>query len=195
MKNWWSTLILGIIAIILGFYILLGGDAAAGNVALVAALYMLISGVISLFRGNDDKIGRYQGIIAVIVGALVLFLYAFNILPTDWDFTIFAVGAIIVGAMGLYNAFFARGGRQFSWGPVLVNGLLIIWGIMIFFARVQDFDLQTVTAWILIIMGTIITLWAYLTRNKNDAPAEDVSKETTSDDAASKIDNATDEAS
>ncbi len=195
MKNWWFTLIQGIIAIILGFYILFGGDAAAGNVALVAALYMLISGIISLFRGNDDAIGRYQGIVAIIAGALVLFLYAFNILPTYWDFTVFAIGAIIVGAMGLYNAFFARGGRQFSWGPVLVNSLLVLWGIMIFFARIQDFNLQTVTGWILVAMGAVIALWAYFTRDKDDAPVEDVSKKAASDDAAAKIDDATDEAS
>jgi uncharacterized membrane protein HdeD (DUF308 family) len=193
-SKWWVAVLEGIVAIVLGFYLLFGGDAAAGNVALVAALYMLIAGVLSLFRGSDDAIGRYQGILAVIVGALVLFLYAFNILPTYWDFTIFAIGAIIVGLLGLYSAFFDRGGRDFSWGPVLINALLVLWGVLIFFARVQDFDLQNVTAWILIIMGAIIAIWGYFSRD-DDTLEEDVSETITSEDVASKIDDASDEAS
>ncbi len=165
-KSWWAPLVQGIIAIILGLYILIGGDPAAGNVVLVAGLYILIAGIISLFRGSSDAIGRYQGIVGVIVGALVLFLYAFDILPTFWDFTIFAIGAILVGAMGLYANFFDRGGRDFSWGPVLINALLILWGAMIFFSRVQDFDLQSITAWILIAIGAILALWGFFSRNK-----------------------------
>ena len=197
-SKWWVTVLEGVVALILGFYLLFGGDAAAGNVALVAALYMLIAGILSLFRGSDDAIGRYQGIIAVIVGALVLFLYAFNILPTYWDFTIFAIGAIIVGLLGLYSAFFDRGGRAFSWGPVLVNALLVLWGVMIFFARVQDFDLQSVTAWILIIMGAIIAIWGYFNRGDEEV-VEEVPEDVTPEDVQEKIEDtiedATDEAS
>lgn len=195
-SKWWVTVLEGIVALILGFYLLFGGDAAAGNVALVAALYMLIAGILSLFRGSDDAIGRYQGIIAVIVGALLLFLYAFNILPFYWDMTIFAIGAVIVGLLGLYSAFFDRGGRAFSWGPVLVNALLVLWGVLIFLARVQDFDLQSVTAWILIIMGAIIAIWGYFHRDdEDDAAKEDVSKEISPDDTASQIEDVKDEAS
>lgn len=195
-SKWWVTVLEGIVALILGFYLLFGGDAAAGNVALVAALYMLIAGILSLFRGSDDAIGRYQGIIAVIVGALLLFLYAFNILPFYWDMTIFAIGAVIVGLLGLYSAFFDRGGRAFSWGPVLVNALLVLWGVLIFLARVQDFDLQSVTAWILIIMGAIIAIWGYFHRDdEDDAAKEDVSKEISPDDTASQIEDVNDEAS
>lgn len=165
-RSWWVTLIQGIVAIVLGLYLLFGGDAAAGNVALVAALYMLVAGVLALIRGSDDAIGRYQGIIAVVVGALVLFLYAFDILSTYWDFTIFAIGAILVGLLGLYSEFFDRGERELSWARILVNALLLLWGVMIFFSRVQEFDLQGITAWILIAMGGIITVWSYLSRGK-----------------------------
>jgi uncharacterized membrane protein HdeD (DUF308 family) len=168
-KSWWINLVQGIIAILLGLYLLFGGDSAAGNFALVAALYMLVIGLLALIRGSNDRIGRYQGIVAVAVGAVVLFLYAFNILPTYWDFTIFAIGAMLVGIMGLYSEFFDRRGRDLSWARVLVNALLLLWGIMIFFARVQDFNLQTTTAIILIAMGIVIAVWGYLTRGKVEA--------------------------
>jgi uncharacterized membrane protein HdeD (DUF308 family) len=189
-RSWWVTLIEGIAILILGLYLLFGGDAAAGNVALVLALYMLIVGIIALIRGSSDRIGRYQGIIAVIVGALVLFFYAFDILDTFWDFTIFAIGAILVGLMGLYSEFFDRGGRDFSWGRFLFNALLLLLGVMIFFARVQDFNLQSIISWILIAMGAIMAVWAFLNRDKEEVVEEvtpkDIQKEIvdTKEDAA-----------
>lgn len=192
-RSWWVTLIEGIVIALLGFYLLLGGDVAAGNVALVLALYMLFVGVIALIRGSSDRIGRYQGIIAVVVGALVLFLYAFNILPTFWDFTIFAIGAILVGLMGLYSEFFDRGKRDFSWGRFLFNALLVLLGVMIFFARIQDFNLQAIISWILIAMGVIMAVWAFLNRDKEEV-VEEIPKEVAPEDIQKEIENVTDEA-
>jgi uncharacterized membrane protein HdeD (DUF308 family) len=192
-RSWWVTLIEGIVIALLGFYLLLGGDVAAGNVALVLALYMLFVGVIALIRGSSDRIGRYQGIIAVVVGALVLFLYAFNILPTFWDFTIFAIGAILVGLMGLYSEFFDRGKRDFSWGRFLFNALLVLLGVMIFFARIQDFNLQAIISWILIAMGVIMAVWAFLNRDKEEV-VEEIPKEVAPEDIQKEIEDVTDEA-
>jgi uncharacterized membrane protein HdeD (DUF308 family) len=192
-RSWWVTLIEGIAIILLGIYLLIGGDAAAGNVALVLALYMLIVGVIALIRGSSDRIGRYQGIIAVIVGALVLFLYAFNILPTYWDFTIFAIGAILVGLMGLYSEFFDRGGRDFSWGRFLFNALLLLLGVMVFFARIQDFDLQAIISWILIAMGAIMAVWAFLNRDKEEV-VEEIPEEVTTEDVQEQVEEAIEDA-
>ena len=193
-SRWWVTVIEGIVAVLLGLYLVFGGDAAAGNVALVLALYMLIVGVLALLRRSDDAIGRYQGIVAVIVGALVLFLYAFNILPFYWDMTIFAIGAVLVGLMGLYSEFFDRGGRSLSWSRVLVNALLLVLGIMVFFARVQDFDLQAVIGWILIAMGVIIAVWGYLNRDEEEE-VEEVSAEVVQDKIEDTREDASDEAS
>jgi uncharacterized membrane protein HdeD (DUF308 family) len=197
-RSWWVTLIEGIVIVLLGLYLLFGGDAAAGNVILVLALYMLIVGIIALIRGSNDRIGRYQGIIAVIVGALVLFLYAFDILPTYWDFTIFAIGAVLVGLMGLYSEFFDRGGRDFSWGRFLFNALLLLLGVMVFFARIQDFDLQAIIAWILVAMGAIMAVWAFLNRDKNEVVEENPEKVTpknVEEKIEDTVQDATDEAS
>ena len=168
-KNWWVTLIQGIIAILLGLYLLVGGNRAAEVFGIVAALYILIVGVIEIFRGNRQGVGFYRGIIGVVVGGLLLLLAAFDILSFYWAFTIFGLGVISVGALGLYAAFFDRGGRDFAWGPVFVNALLLLWGILIFVARMQDFDLQSISGLILVAMGVIIVLWGYFTRDKDDS--------------------------
>ena len=182
-SKWWVTLAQGIIAILLGIYLLVGGDTAAGNFALVAGLYILIMGVLELWRGSGS-VSRWRGIIGVIVGALILLLKAVNILPTYWDFTIFAIGAMIVGALGLYASFFARSGRRFDWGPVIVNGLLLLWGIMIFFMRAQDLNLQVISAWILIAMGVVLAVWGFISRDGDEEPEEVIAppKESTKED-------------
>jgi uncharacterized membrane protein HdeD (DUF308 family) len=192
-NSWWVNLLQGIIAILLGLYLLFGGDAAAGNIILVAGLYMLAAGLLALIRGSKDRIGRYRGIVAVIVGALVILLYAVNILPTYWDFTVFAIGAILVGLLGLYSDFFDRGGRDLSWAKVLINALLVLWGAMIFFSRYQDFDLQNITAVILIVMGVVIAAWGYLTRDRDEV-VEDIPEEVTPKDIQEKIEDTIDDA-
>lgn len=199
-SKWWVSLIEGIIAILLGLYLLFGGNAAAGNIALVAGVFMFIAGVLALFRRSDDAIGRYQGIVAVIVGALLLFLYAFDILGFYWDMTIFAIGAILVGLLGLYANLFDRRGRDFSWGRVLFNALLVLWGIMIFFSRMQDFDLQFWTAIILIALGVILALWGFFSRDdgetaEEDDAAKDVPDEVPPEETVSKIEDTLDDAS
>ena len=165
-QSWWVTVMQGVIALVLGLFLVLGGDQVAGIFGVVAAAYLLISGILELVRGKGGTIRYYRSIIGIIVGALLLLLYVVDILPTGWDFIIFAVGVIIVGGMGLYTSFFDRAGKEFSWGAVLVNLLLLLWGVLIFVARAQAFDLQTVSGWILVALGVVIALWGYFSRGR-----------------------------
>jgi uncharacterized membrane protein HdeD (DUF308 family) len=162
--KWWVSLIEGIVAVLLGLYLLFGGDAAAGVFALVAGIYVLVVGVLELWRGSGT-VSRYRGLIGIIVGVLILFLYFVDIFGTSLDFTLFAIGVIIVGAIGLYASFFARSGRGFEWGPVLVNALLLLWGLAIFYFRSQEADLQNFTGWILVAIGVVMGVWGYLSRD------------------------------
>lgn len=168
-NNWWVTILQGIIAVVLGIYLLIGGVQAAGIFALVAAGYMLITGIFDMLRGREHSIVFYRSIASIVTGGVLLFLYAVDLLPTSTDFTIFAIGVIIVGAMGLFTSFFQRAGRPFSWGPVLINLLLLIWGVLIFVARVQESDLQLISGWILIGIGAVLVLWGFLTRGRGAA--------------------------
>ncbi|MEJ2752025.1 MAG: hypothetical protein P8169_05010 [Chloroflexota bacterium] len=102
--KWWVSLVEGIVAILLGLYLLFGGDSAAGAFALVAGIYVLVVGILELWRGRGT-VSRYRGLIGVIVGALILVLYFVDIFNTPLDFTLFAIGTIIVGAIGLYASF------------------------------------------------------------------------------------------
>ena len=170
-NNWWATVVQGVIAAGLGLYLLLGGIQAAGIFGLVAAIYLLITGLLDLLRRRGNTVRYYRSIVSIISGLLLLLLYFVDILPTSWDFTVFAVVVIVVGAMGLYTSFFDRAGRDFSWGALLVNLLLLLWGALIFVSRMQEFNLQTISGWILVAIGVIIALWGFLSRDKGAVDA------------------------
>jgi uncharacterized membrane protein HdeD (DUF308 family) len=189
--KWWVSLVEGIVAILLGLYLLFGGDAAAGAFALVAGLYILVVGILELWRGSGT-VSRYRGLIGIIVGALILLLYFVDIFGTQLDFTIFAIGVIVVGAIGLYASFFARSGRNFEWGPVLVNVLLLLWGLAIFYFRGRDADLQNVTGWILLAIGVVMIIWGYLSRDSGEPEVVTAPEQPTLEDM---VDAAKDDAS
>jgi uncharacterized membrane protein HdeD (DUF308 family) len=189
--KWWVALVEGIVAILLGLYLLFGGDSAAGAFALVAGIYVLVVGILELWRGRGT-VSRYRGLIGVIVGALILVLYFVDIFNTPLDFTLFAIGMIIVGAIGLYASFFARSGRNFEWGPVLVNALLLLWGLAIFYFRSQNADLQNITGWILLAIGVVMIIWGYLSRNNGEPEVVTAPEQPTLEDI---VDAANDDAS
>ena len=170
-SKWWVTLLQGVIAILLGLYLLIGGNQAAVYFGLVAAIYIFVVGLIEIFRADRGSVGYYRGIVGLVVGGLLLILAAFPFLSFETGFLIFAIGVIIVGALGLYASFFARSGRSFDWGPVLINALLLLWGIAIIFFRTREAELQSVTGWILIAIGAILLLWGFFGRSTDEETA------------------------
>lgn len=192
-SKWWVTLVEGIIAIVLGLYLLFGGDTAAENFRLVAGLYILIIGIVELWRGTGT-VSRWRGIIGVVVGALILLLRIID-LPWGLDLTIFAIGVIIVGALGLYASFFARRGKRFEWGPVILNVLLVLWGILVFFFDGRPADLQNVTGWILVAAGAVLALWGFFSRDDEEEEVAEISEEVTTEDIQDKIEDAIEDAS
>jgi hypothetical protein len=77
---------------------------------------------------------------------------------------------------------------------VIVNALLLLWGLAIFYFRSQEADLQNFTGWILVAIGVVRGVWGYLSRDDDEpevvtAPDQptlddivDAAKDDTSDD-------------
>ena len=64
---------------------------------------------------------------------------------------------------------------------------------MIFFARIQDFDLQAIVSWILIAMGAIMAVWAFFNRDKEDV-VEEIPEEITAEDVQATIEDTVEDA-
>ena len=176
---WWLALIQGLVALGLGLFMLLDPTAASAVLGLLAAIYLLVAGIVHTIRGLARRravkrmnLMLIRGIVGLIVGGIILVLALFNIGTLAFGYTVLAIGLIIFGAIGLFSSFFQREGKRFAWGPVLVNLALLVWGILVFFGRSQNLNLPVISGWILVIIGVVILAWTLLGRNEEPSETD-----------------------
>ena len=152
---------------------LLDPTAASAVIGLLAAIYLLVAGIVHTIRGLARRrvvkrmnLMLIRGIVGLVVGGIILVIALFNVGTLAFGFTILAIGLIIFGAIGLFSSFFQREGKPLAWGPVLVNLALLVWGILVFFGRSQNLNLPVISGWILVIIGVVILAWTLLGRNE-----------------------------
>ncbi len=174
---WWLALIQGLVALGLGLFMLLDPTAASAVIGLLAAIYLLVAGIVHTIRGLARRrvvkrmnVMLIRGIVGLVVGGIILALVVFNIGTLAFGYTVLAIGLIIFGAIGLFSSFFQREGKPLAWGPVLVNLALLVWGVLVFFGRSQNLNLAVISGWILVIIGVVILVWTLLGRK--DEPTE-----------------------
>ncbi|HSN73805.1 MAG TPA: hypothetical protein VL334_01795, partial [Anaerolineae bacterium] len=97
------------------------------------------------------------------VGGVLVLMALFNIGTLDFGYTILAIGLILFGGMGLFQSLFKREGKSFAWGPVIVSGALLAWGLIVLFLR-SSVNLTAVSGWILVIIGVVIIAYTVLGR-------------------------------
>lgn len=167
-NRWIWSLIQGIVAIGAGLWMLLGRDSALQAIIYATGTYVAVAGLIQTIRGlvNRNTAGSttdlVRGIVGLVGGAIVLILSFFTEMDRLTILTILAVLVIVYGAIGLFASFFSRGGRPFSWQPVLVNALLILLGVLFFYDRSAEIDVVLWAAVIFIAVGAIIITYALL---------------------------------
>ena len=172
-KLWWLVLVQGIIAIGLGLYIVAQRDQATTYIGLLAAAYIFISGITQAIGATTQgskrsKTGLIRGITGLVIGGGLLALAWFGWVDLITGYTLLAIGLLIYGGLGLWHAFFDRGEIPFSWGPIMLNGLLVLWGFLVFLARIQNFDLAMISAGILVVIGALACVWGFLIRPSGD---------------------------
>lgn len=179
-RPWWFGLVQGLVALGLGLYLVISRDSAAFIIGLVAAIYLLVGGVIHTLRGlglrsaGKGTIPLIRGLVGLILGVVLLAMALFNIGSLASGYTILAIALIIFGALGIYTSFFARGDKEFQWGPVLVNLALLVWGVLVFVSRSMEFDLAIVSGWILIAIGVVILIWTFVVHSRKPEGPEAV---------------------
>jgi len=180
-NTWLWTLVRGAFALILGIYLIVGAQTAPIMVAYALAIYIALSGAMQAFRGlfGRDAPGsstdRLRGLVG-LVGGLALFLLAFfNVLSLSAIYTFLAILLIAFGLLGLFEAFFDRGGERFQWMAALVNALLVALGVLVFYSRMREFDLRLWSGVILTVIGVAVIAYAYLIQRSRPAtPATSV---------------------
>ena len=125
-RLWWLTLARGVVLLALGLVALFWPALTVSALFVLFGFFSILDGVIALgtgivFRGTAWGWTVFQGIIGLVVGALVL-RYPQTAAAVVVIF--FAFWALAIGLFQVATAFRLRGLGQASWGWVLASGLL-----------------------------------------------------------------------
>lgn len=170
---WIWTLVKGVLALGLGLFLIVGAQTAPIWIAYALAIYMAVSGALQTFsslmkrRSAGSRTDRIRGLVGLIGGVALLLLGYFNVLSLAAAYTLLAILLIVYGALGLFEALFDRGADRFRWMPLIINLLLIVLGVMVFFSRSRDFDLRLWSGLILALLGLAIIAYGYFFQKAN----------------------------
>lgn len=130
---WWILLLEGVVALIVGLFILISPTKTAILLLQLVGVYWVISGgleLISLLRNKTHtRIKGAAATIGIVMGLIILLfpLWGFVLFPPLFLF-VAAIGGIIYGIMRI-----TLGVREEGWGAIGIGILSIIAGIIAFF--------------------------------------------------------------
>lgn len=128
---WWLVLIQGIALVFLGLLLLFWPAATTIVLIQILGIYWLITGIMSLVWIFIDRSKwgwkLLTGILGIIAGMLILQhpLWSAILVPTTLVI-LFGIEGIVIGIVGLINAF--QGG---GWGVGVLGALSIIFGVIL----------------------------------------------------------------
>ena len=170
---WIWTLVKGILALGLGLFLIISAQSAPIWIAYALAIYMAVSGGLQTFssflnrRTPGSKTDRIRGLVGLVGGGALLLLGYFNVLSLAAAYTLLAILLIVFGLLGLFEVVFDRGSDRFRWMPLLVNLLLVVLGVMVFYSRSREFDLRLWSGLVLIVMGLAAIAYGYFFQRAN----------------------------
>lgn len=142
-RNWWALLLLGIVSIIVGIIMIMRPGGSTWVIAVVLAIYLVVSGIVSLVRafahglpGGVRALFIISGIIGLLLGLL---MFRFGPEEKVEIFGIFVgVWFLFSGILQLVNSGSATGGKGwaiFSGIVYLLAGIVLLvnpWAVEIF---------------------------------------------------------------
>lgn len=171
---WLWTLISGLVALVLGLYLLLSANSSAPLlVGYALAGYLTVSGAIqtfsSIFNRNapGSRTDRLRGLVGFGGGGVLLLLAYFDILSPAASYVVLAVLLIVYGVLGLFEVLFDRGPKAFSWMPLVINLLLVALGVLAFVFRARELNLLTWAGALLSVIGLVLLLYGYFIQKRS----------------------------
>lgn len=128
---WWLLLLQGIIALILGIYLIAYPLQTLMVIIVFLGAYWFVSGIFTLVGAFADTTDRGMkillGFLGIILGLLILAYPYYSTFIVPFVFTIMVgVIALIYGFIALYGAFTGKG-----WGVGILGILSILFGLII----------------------------------------------------------------
>lgn len=144
-QPWWLSVLRGAIVLLFGIFATIRPVETVIFLARILGVYFLIDGIFIVFMGLTNrkhdikwKSTLVRGIVAIVVGAVVIFIPAFTVATIGILFMyILAALSLFHGVMDFIKAFRAKKEIKNEWALVLSGIFFVLLAILLFFAPLQ----------------------------------------------------------
>ena len=168
-RAWWSFLIKGIIAVVLGLVALAWPGQLLGALVIILGIFLLVIGIVAtvgaLMHRSESKSWVWlmiPGVVAIVVGIIAI---AASKTTTVVLAYLIGIWALVNGAFEIYNAFKLRKDIAGEWVPFLVGVVSIVLAVILFLApRTAGETLVRLIGLFALAIGVLWLAIAYRTR-------------------------------
>jgi uncharacterized membrane protein HdeD (DUF308 family) len=174
-RAWWTLLLRGVLAIILGLLLLFapGLTLATGafSFAILFGVFVLIEGVVTIYSAVTRREGQWFllllfGVISVLAGLAALgnpFLFGtFSLLIMVY---IISFRAIAGGLVEIMAAWQVRKQIDNEWLLILNGAISVLFGLLLLFRPIASLEvLVLIAAFYLLIIGVMLCIFAFRVR-------------------------------
>ncbi len=137
---WWVVLVEGIIALVVGLYVLVQPQQASTWLAQLIGAYILVNSGFAIYAGfsgsgppGEQPFRLIVGGIGLVTGLLALAQPLLGTINTPAATTILGVGLLLAGVVDLAGLIIGRGNLTTRLGRVLAGGLHLLLGVVLLY--------------------------------------------------------------
>lgn len=166
-QPWWAPGIEGIVAVIIGVFIVAQPEGAANLIRHLIALALLalsLGQVVAGFRfrqRSEAPWATLRGGVGGTVAALTFLAPVWWNLSEDATRQLLAIGLLGFGVLGIVASVAAVGARRFDAGAMVADALAIVLGVLLLNATAADVDRVRYLGWAAIAGGVALLVYSY----------------------------------
>ena len=174
---WWIVLVEGIIALVVGLYVLAQPQQARTWLAQLIGAYVLINSGFAIYAGfsgsgvpGEQPFRLVVGGIGLVTGLLALSQLRLGTIDTPAAITVLGVGLLLVGVVELVGLIIGRGARLTPWGRVVGGGLHLLLGVLLLYAS-RTGSTESALVWlgvVGIVAGALLVIYAIMLYRRPD---------------------------
>lgn len=137
---WWIVLAEGIIAVVVGLYVLVQPQQASTWLAQLIGAYVLVNSGLAIYAGfsgsgtpGEQPFRLIAGGIGLVTGLLALAQPLLVTIDTLASFTVLGVGLLLAGVVDLVGLVVGRDGEATHLGRILAGGLHVLLGVLLLY--------------------------------------------------------------
>jgi uncharacterized membrane protein HdeD (DUF308 family) len=135
---WWAVLVEGIIALVVGLYVLAQPQQASTWLAQLIGAYFLVNSGFAIYAGfsgsgppREQPFRLVVGGIGLVTGLLALAQPLLGTINTAASITILGVGLLLAGVIDLAGLLVGGGELRTRLGRILASGLHVLLGVLL----------------------------------------------------------------